>query len=176
VFPNESANQTYEQLLARAVYRLTGKLYFTAALGLELREYGGGQSDTVKPIFSLTGIYQIRESTMLTLEAHRYDEPSPFAGQNSTDLGASIGARQQFFGRFAASATIGYDSYDYALTVPGSSSSRTDNYFSGRLQFDYEFNRHVTGSLFYTYHRDDSNFDVISYNNNVVALQVTWRL
>jgi hypothetical protein len=60
--------------------------------------------------------------------------------------------------------------------VPGGSTSRTDNYFSGRLQFDYEFNRHVTGSLFYSYHRDESSYVPISYDNNVVSLQVIWRL
>jgi hypothetical protein len=175
-FPGASPDQTYEQLLARAVYRLSGKLYFTAALGVELREYGGGESDTVKPIFSLTGIYQVREGTTLTLEAHRYDEPSPYAGQNYTDLGASFGARQLFFGRLSASASLGYDNYEYTTTVPGGSTSRTDNYFSGRLQFDYEFNRHVTGSIFYTYHRDDSSYDIYSYGDNVVSLQVIWRL
>jgi hypothetical protein len=177
-FPAASPDQTYEQLLARAVYRLTGKFYLTAALGLELREYGGGESDTVKPIFSLTGIYQIRESTALTLEAHRYDEPSPYAGQNYTDMGASIGARQLLFGRLSASASLGYDNYNYEYTtsVPGSSTSRTDNYMSARLQFDYKFNRHVTGSLFYTYARDESSYDYLSYDNNVVGLQLTWRL
>jgi hypothetical protein len=37
VFPNGNANQTYEQLLARAVYRLSGKLYFSSSVGVELR-------------------------------------------------------------------------------------------------------------------------------------------
>ena len=176
VLPDASPDQTYQQLLARAVYRLTGKLYFTSALGVELREYASGQSDTVYPVFSLTGIYQVREGTSLTLEAHRYDEPSPYVGQNYTDLGASVGVRQLLFGRLLASASLGYDSYEYTTTEPGSSTSRTDNYFSGRLQFDYQFNRHLTGSLFYTYSRDDSSYDFLSYDNNVVSLQVTWRL
>ena len=175
-FPEASPDQTYQQLLARAVYRLSGKLYFSSALGVELREYGSGQSDTVKPIFSVAGTYEIREGTTLTLEAHRRDTPSFTAGQNVTDLGAMIGARQRFFGRLFASAYLGYDYYEYATTAPGGSTSRADNYFFGRLRFDYEFNRHVTGSLFYTYYRDNSSYDIYSFNDNVVGLQVAWRL
>ncbi|MCX6928132.1 MAG: hypothetical protein NT154_33715 [Verrucomicrobia bacterium] len=176
VFPNESANQTYEQLLARAVYRLSGKLYFSSALGVELREYDSGQADTVNPVVSLTGIYQVREGTTLRLEGHRRDDPSIYAGQNTTALGASIGASQLLFGRLSALAFLGYDNYKYNTTVPGSSTSRSDNYFFGRLQFDYKFNRHVTGSLFYTYYRDDSSYGFYSYDDNVVGLQVMWRL
>jgi hypothetical protein len=176
VFPEGSPDQTYQQLLARAVYRLTGKLYFSSALGVELREYGGGQSDTVKPIFNLAGTYEVREGTTLTLEAHRQDEPSFIAGQNVTDLGASMGARQRLFGRLYATAYLGYDNYEYATTAPGGSTSRTDSYFYGRLRFDYEFNRHVTGSLFYTYYGDHSSYVFYSYNDNVVGLQLTWRL
>jgi hypothetical protein len=176
VFPEASPDQTYQQLLARAIYRLTGKLYFNSALGVELREYGGGQSDTVKPLFSLTGTYDVREGTTLTLEAHRRDEPSFTAGQNVTELGASIGARQLLFGRLYATAYLGYDYYEYATTAAGGSTTRTDNYFFGRLRFDYEFNRHVTGSLFYTYYRDHSNDVIYSFDDNVVGLQLTWRL
>jgi len=176
VFPDASPDQTYQQLLARAIYRLTGKLYFNSALGVELREYGGGQSDTVKPLFSLTGTYDVREGTTLTLEAHRRDEPSFYTGENVTDLGASIGARQLLFGRLYATAYLGYDYYEYATTAAGGSTTRTDNYFFGRLRFDYEFNRHVTGSLFYTYYRDHSNDVIYSFDDNVVGLQVTWRL
>jgi hypothetical protein len=44
------------------------------------------------------------------------------------------------------------------------------------LRFDYEFNRYVTGSLFYTYYRDHSNDVIYSFDDNVVGLQVTWRL
>ena len=176
VFPEGSPDQTYQQLLARAVYRLTGKLYFNSALGVELREYGSGQSDTVKPIFSVAGTYEVREGTTLTLEAHRRDEPSFTAGQNVTDLGASIGARQLLFGRLFATASLGYDSFEYSATSPGGSASRADNYFFGRLRFDYEFNRHVTGSLFYTYYGDHSSYVIYSFNDNVVGVQVTWRL
>ena len=176
VFPNGSANQTYEQLLARAVYRLSGKLYFSSSLGVELREYDSGQANTINPVVSLSSIYQVRQGTTLNLEGHRADSPSFYAGQNNTLLGATIGASQLLFGRLSTSASLGYNNYEYTTTVPGSSTSRADNYFFGRLQFDYQFNRHVSGSISYTYYRDDSSSSAYSYDNSMIGMQVTWRL
>ena len=176
VFPNGSANQTYEQLLARAVYRLSGKLYFSSSVGVELREYDSGEANTINPVVSLSSIYQVRQGTTLTLEGHRADSPSFYAGQNTTVLGASIGASQLLFGRLSTSASLGYNNYEYTTTVPGSSTSRADNYFFGRLQFDYKFNRYVSGSISYTYYRDDSSYSAYSYDDNMIGMQVTWRL
>ena len=48
VYPQASANQTYQQLLVRGNYRLSGKVNILANLGLELREYDSDQSDTAQ--------------------------------------------------------------------------------------------------------------------------------
>ena len=176
VFPSESPKQTYEQLLTRGIYRLTDKLYFSTALGVEFRQYASGQSGTVHPVFSLSSIYQVREGTTLTLEGHRRDEPAPYGGYNTTTVGGSLSARQLLFGRLYATASLGYDNFQYRETEAGLPYSRSDNYLNGRLAFDYEFNRHVTGSLFYTYNRDNSSYEFYSYDNNVVGLRLTWRL
>lgn len=173
---NNSPNQTYEQVLTRGIYRLTDKLYFSTALGVEFRQYGSGESGALHPVFSLSSIYQVREGTTLTLEGHRRDAPAPYGGYNTTIVGGGVSARQLLFGRLYATASLGFDNLQYRGTGAGFIYLRSDNYLNGRLQFDYEFNRHVTGSLFYTYNRDDSSYDFYSYDNNVVGLRLTWRL
>ena len=174
--PQQSADQTFERALARAVYRLSGKLYFSSAFGVEFRQYDSGESGSLTPVVRITGNYQVREGTTVSLEGHVLQEPSIFGGYNDTRWGGSAGVRQRLFYRLYAEASAGYDNIKYNITQGQSSSSRTDNYFYGRLTFDYEFNRHVVGSLFYTYYRDNSSYVAYSYDDTVLGLRVMWRL
>jgi hypothetical protein len=86
--------------------------------------------------------------------------------------------RQRLFSRVYVDASAGYDNirYNFYGTQGQPSSSRSDNYFYGRLTFEYEFNRHVVGSLFYTYYRDNSSYVAYSYDDTVLGLRVMWRL
>ena len=52
---------------------------------------------------------------------------------------------------------------------------RTDNYWFVIVNFDYEFNNHVTANLFYTYRTDNSTETWVSYYNNVVGVRVGWK-
>jgi hypothetical protein len=175
VYPEGSPNQTYEQVLVRGLYRLTGKLELRASVGIEVRQYDSGQSATVDPVLSLSAAYRPRDSTTLTLEAHRRQEPSYDGGYNYQVTGFNAGVRQQFSGELSASLTGGYDYTDYLLTTSGPSNNRVDNYFWVRTSLDYEFNRHLTTTLFYTIQRDDSSTDNFSYTDNIVGVQVLWR-
>jgi hypothetical protein len=178
VLPQDSSDQTFERALVRAVYRLSGKLYFSSALGIEFRQYDSGESGSLTPVVRITGTYLLREGTTVSLEGHVLQEPSPFADYNDSRWGGSAGVRQKLFSRLYAEASAGYDNiqYNYNGTQGQSSSSRADNYFYGRLTFDYEFNRHVVGSLFYTYYRDNSSYVAYSYDDTVLGLRVMWRL
>jgi hypothetical protein len=176
--PQQSSDQTFERALARAVYRLSGKLYFSSALGVEFRQYDSGESGTLHPVLGITGTYQLREGTTVSLEGHGLQEPSPYGGYNETRWGVGAGVRQRLFSRLYAEASAGYDNiqYNFNGTQGQSPSSRSDNYFYGKLTFEYEFNRHVVGSLFYTYYRDNSSYVAYSYDDIVVGLKVMWRL
>jgi len=176
--PQASSDQTFERALVRAVYRLSGKLYFSSSLGVEFRQYDSGESSTLHPVLGLTGTYQVREGTTLSLEGHGLQEPSPYGGYNDTRWGGSAGVRQRLFSRVYAEASAGYDDiqYNFYGTQGQSSSSRSDNYFYGRLTLEYEFNRHLVGSLFYTYYRDNSSYVVYSYDDSILGLKVMWRL
>jgi len=173
--PQGSASQTYEQGLVRASYRLTGKIDLRASGGFEFRQYDSGISDTLNPVFSLSGIYQLNYSTTITLEAHRRVEASPFSDYNYEVLGFYAGLRKQFFGRVYAGIVAGYDNLEYVFTSSGEGQDRSDNFFSGQVNLEYELNRRWSANLFYIYRQDDSSQEQFSYNNNMVGLQVLWK-
>jgi hypothetical protein len=175
VYPDVNPNQTYQQALLRGLYQISGKLDVRSYLGVEVREYDGGISDTVDPVFNLILIYQFRPKTTFTLEAHRRDQPSPEGFYNYKTLGFSGGVKQKLFEKFSASLSAGYDSVDYVQLSSTATVNRSDGYYSVRAQLDYEVDRHFIASLFYIYQADSSNIDRYSYTDNMVGLRVGWR-
>jgi len=175
VYPDITPSQTYQQPLIRGIYQITGKLDIRSYLGFEVREYNGGISDTVDPVFNVALIYQFRPLTTFTLEAHRQDRPSPQADYNYKTLGFSGGVRQRMFGRLSASVTAGYDSVDYVQLSSLASLNRSDSYYSVRAGLDYEVDQHMTASLFYIYQADASNIEQYTYADNMVGARVAWR-
>ena len=175
VFPEATADQIYEQLLVNATYRLTGKLFLKTTLGVEFRQYDSDESDSVNPVLSLAALYQPRSTTTVTLEAHRRDEPSPYGGYNQILLGASLSLRQNIHRHLFVTLAGGYDNVDYRDTGAAAYGDREDDYFNTRLAFEYEFNRHLLGTLFYGWRQSDSSMEDISYNNNLVGAQILWK-
>jgi putative beta-barrel porin BBP2 len=175
VYPDINPNQTYQQALVRGSYQISGKLDVRSYLGLEVREYDGGISDTLDPVFNLALIYQVRPLTTFTLEAHRQDQPSPEGSYNYKTLGFSGGVRQRFLGRLSASLSAGYDNVDYVQLSSTATLNRSDNYYSVRAGLDYEVDQHLTTSLFYIFQGDTSNVERFTYANNLAGLRVAWR-
>ena len=173
--PELDPEQTYEQALIRGVYRLTGKSYLTASVGLEERQFNTSAPDALRPIFSLTGVFQPRETTTFTVEGHRREDTAPFQGENYIDLGVSANVRQLLFNRLYASLGGGYDNIAYTELETNNAQVRTDNYWFLIWTFDYEFNNHLTATLFYTYRTDHSTEETASYNDNVVGLRAGWK-
>ena len=91
-------------------------------------------------------------------------------------LGVSAGVRQQLSEHLYAGLNFGYDNTDYVLLGAGTSNNRSDGYFSARVGLDYEFNRHLTGGLFYVRQQDDSNIQSYSYEDNLIGVQLSWSL
>jgi hypothetical protein len=175
VDPDRSDSQTYEQLLARAIYHLTGKLDIRTSAGVEWREYASGVADTIDPVFSLAAIYHPRDTTTLTLEGHRREQPDFTGYYNYQVLGFSAGVRQELLGRLYAGLEVGYDQYDYSLVGPGTSNNRTDSYVYIETSLECELSAHWMTKLFYKYRQDDSTVDAYSYGDNIVGLQVSWQ-
>lgn len=173
--PEFDPGQTYEQALIRGVYGLTGKSYFTASAGLEARQFGTSAPDALRPVFSLTGVFQPWANTTITVEGHRREDTAPFQGENFIQLGASVNARQWLFNRFYAGLGTGYDNIAYTDIETNNSQVRTDNYWFLIATFDYEFNNHLTATLFYTFRTDNSTDASVSYDNNIVGVRVGWK-
>lgn len=175
VDPDRSDSQTYEQLLARAIYHLTGKLDIRASAGVEWREYASGVADTIDPVFSLAAIYHPRDTTTLTLEGHRREQPDFTGDYNYQVLGFGAGVRQELLGRLYAGLEVGYDQYDYSLVGRGTSNNRADSYVYIQTSLECELSAHWMTKLFYKYRQDDSTVDAYSYGDNIVGLQVSWQ-
>jgi hypothetical protein len=173
--PARSPSQTYEQALVRGTYRLSGKLYFSANAGVEWRQFRTAAPNALNPVFSVSGVYAPRETTTITLEAHRHEEASPFNDFNYTQLGFSAGVRQAVFNRVYVGVRGGYDNFQYTQTATGTANVRTDALYYAQVTAEYEFNRHLTGSVFYTYQHDSSDVQVYSFSDNLVGVRVLWR-
>jgi len=175
VIPEGNSSQTYQQALGRAVYKISGKINLIAKGGVELREYGQGQTDTVHPAFDVLGLYQPWETTTFSLKAYGREEPSPSAGADYTTYGASAGARQLLFNCLYADVNAGYNDVNFISTGPSGGAGRTDNFYFARLRFDYQLNAHWTASLFYTHNQNTSTTSEFSYANNIVGARLYWQ-
>lgn len=176
VFPEINADQTYQQVLLRGIYRLTGKLDVRLMAGGEYREYENGRAATIDPVFGIAAIYQPSERTTLTLDGHRMDQPSPFGDYNYVTLGVYAGVRQTIVGSWSVGLSGGYDSIEYVRSRSSANGNRSDGYLSLRASVDYDMNSHIKWALFYILRQNDSTSQNYEYENNMVGLQVTWRL
>ncbi len=175
VYPDVDANQTYQQALLRGIYRLTGKMDLRLTVGAEYRQYDSDRSDTINPVFTVAGIYQLSGRTTITLDGHRLDSPSPTGDYNYVTVGVYAGVEQQVFGGWSVGLSGGYDSIDYVQLQTGASNNRSDGYFSLQANVDYDMNRHLKARLFYIRRQDDSTIETFTYANNMVGIQVAWR-
>jgi len=175
LLPQYDSAQTYEQALIRGIYALTGKSYLSASAGVEDRQFGTSAPDALRPVFSLTGVFQPSVNTTITIEGHRREDTAPYQAENYIDLGASLNARQLLFNRFYGTLGGGYHNIAYTDNKTDNSQVRTDNYWYVIANLDYEFNNHFMATLFYTYRTDDSTKTSASYGNNIFGLRVTWK-
>jgi hypothetical protein len=141
-------DQTYEQLRARARYLYTDKLTFDVSAGGELREYENGKGDTLTPVFTLAGQYQVAERTWLRVSGMRQPSAAIFDGYNFVNTGATFEFRQGITDRFTIALSLGYDDVSYT-GVAAPSSTHNDSFVIPRIEADAKIYRHVTGLVFY---------------------------
>lgn len=176
VYPEFSPAQTYQEVLLRGIYRLTGKIDLRTFVGIQFREYSSGSGDTLTPVFSLAAVYLPRPSTTVTLEGHDRVEPSCTGTYNYTLMGFNAGVSQQLSGHLFAGLDFGYNSVVYTLLGASPSHSRSDGCLSARLGLDYEFNTRSTAGVFYTRQQNISTLQNYTYYDNLIGIQLSWRL
>ena len=176
---NPGANQTYQQILARATYSLTELLDVRGSAGGELREFDGGQRNRANPVFTLGASYHPQENTTLKLDAYRRSQASALQvknqDQNYTTTGFSGGVRQVLFENYALNLTGGYEKSDYTSNVGGQSADRHDNYFFAQFAADANLLDKLTVGVFYQYRKNDSSDPTHGFENHQVGLNISYR-
>ena len=163
--------QTYEQVLMRAVYVLTGKLSLNASVGGEFRQYAGGPPSRPGLVFALGAAYAPREGTSVSLEAHRHNENSAvLRGQDYVTTGAALIVRQVLWEPWSASLSVGYDLAEYEAASTSIVATRKDNYYSVGLEIDYKITDRWQAGLFYQYRKNISSSS-FGFDNNLIGLQ-----
>ena len=173
---NDQPGQAYEQILARAIYRLAEKVNLDASGGVEIRQYDSGAAGTLEPVFSITGSYNPTPTTSFSLNAHRWDQPSVQSGNNYLLTGFSLGGRQQFLDRYSVGLSGGFDNYAYysTLAVPTSAANQNNNYWSARLDLEYRVNAFLRANLFGRYSQQNYQTSYGGFTDTQVGLSVTY--
>jgi hypothetical protein len=169
----DAPNQTYEQILARAVYVLSDKLTFRGEAGGEDRQYRSTlRSDTLTPIFYLSGIYLPFPSTKITANASRRFTPSyNFVGEDYLATNVYLTATQRFLNAYYVGLSAGYENDDYQLVASGDAGpTREDNYFYVQPSLRWSPNGWLQVSAFDRFEEDNSNFDAFAYDTNQVGV------
>jgi hypothetical protein len=172
----EAPNQTFQQLLGHLTYVYSDKLNFAVAGGAEYREYENDvRSNTLSPVFELSGTYRPSQFTSVTLSGARHYMPSyNFIGQDyiSTNVGLSVS--QQFYQKFSLGLSVGFENDDYEAAGPSNvATTREDNYFYTSPTVAWHPNDWLVVNAYYRYQRDDSSFDAYSFNDNQVGISLS---
>ena len=164
--------ETYEQLLARLEYQVTGKVSVIAEAGVDVRERGSYAGDEATPIFALQGRWTPYDGTTLTFEGYRRVNASEsITGEDFTESDVQFELRQRFLRHYYALADAGYQHSDYEDVTASTLPARADNYYFFRLGADYEAAKYFDVGLFYQREQNDSTRSSYSYASNRVYLQ-----
>jgi hypothetical protein len=170
-----SPNQNFERVQARANYQATGKTAFFVSAGGEMTQYQGGGRDGPLAIFNLGVTYQPFNATSIALQAYRTDQNSiAFEGENYTTTGFSLTVRQRFFQKYFVTLSGGYENLDYRSVVSNGAPDHTDNYFFIRPGVDWALTRKWSVGVFYQYREKDAELAGQSFKNNQTGLQTRY--
>ena len=165
-------HETYEQLLARLQYQLTGKVSLSMQVGIDVRERGAYAGDGVTPVFALEGRWTPYEGTTVTVAGARHVNASEsITGEDFTSSTIQVNFRQRFLRQFYFIASAGYTHSDYDDVARSSTPPRTDDYYFLQVGADYEAQKYFDVGLFYQRQQNDSTLSIYSYASNRVYLQ-----
>ena len=162
--------QYYQQLRLQFSYAPTEKVTILFNGGLQFLQVGG--LSRTDPVFSLGVKYQPFPATSIGLLAYRnVSGKSLQPGQDYFATGFELSVQQQFFQKFLAALSSGYENDAYFGTTPETQTERIDNYVYVRPRLTYAFVDWFSASIFYEFRRTSSNFPGSSFYNNIAGLQ-----
>lgn len=170
--PNNQS-QTFEQLRARARYYYTQKLTFDASAGGELRQFEGGTSDLLSPVFDVGAGYQAAPRTALSLSGYGREYATIVNGTYTTSTGVSLGVSQGVSERLTINFTGSYFLLDYT-PFQNTSAAITDGYYEVRTGVQAKLVRHLTGELFYQWLNQQPEHAGGGFTENQVGVRLAW--
>ena len=168
--------QYLQQALMQVSYSATEKLSFMLSGGVQFLEFEGSDIIKIDPVFSLGVYYQPFHATSLSLVGFRnVVGSSSLAEQDYFATGIELRAQQQFFQKFVAAVSLGYENDSYFGTTPDTPSNRVDDYVFARSRLTYAFVDWFSASVFYEYRQTASTQESSSFYNNRVGMEIQTR-
>ncbi|MGN6641807.1 MAG: hypothetical protein ACTHKU_02275 [Verrucomicrobiota bacterium] len=172
----DGVDMTYEQIKARLVCHVTGKIELSVNGGAEIRQFiGSGKSSLLTPIMGAALKYHIFEPTTLTGHADRSVGASYF--QNEITEGTTFEAilDQRLFVRYTLSLSGGYALTTYqSSSVDSSKTNRRDDNSFVSVRIGTGFLNRGSISAYYTFTENSSDESGFSYSSNQVGVQVSY--
>jgi Putative beta-barrel porin 2 len=164
--------EIYQQLRVQISYAPTEKVTIAFNGGVEFLEFEGTNESRISPVFTLGVKYQPFPATFIGLVAYRnVSGRSLEPGQDYYATGLELTVQQQFFQKFVAELSCGYENDTYFEATPERPTERVDNYVYLRPHLRYAFVHWFSAKIFYEFRRTSSNFPGSSFYNNIAGLE-----
>lgn len=150
-------DQSFEQANARVVYTIRGKVQFSAAGGIEVRQFNGARGSYVSPQAEAAATYLPFPGTELRLNARRSTQSSAaLAGQDYSSTAIDLTLRQRLFSRFVLGVAVGYENASYFDALTTANATRDDNYYYFAPSLDALVTRFWSIGGYYLRRQNDS--------------------
>jgi hypothetical protein len=164
--------QTFERLLARGSYEITGKLKLLAQAGVEFRQFDERGDDQTNPVFELDLTYEPAELNRIGLGVYRRVIPSISEPADSVEtLGVAVTFARTLRTGLRLVAEAGYQNSEYSDT--GLGPARSDDYFYGRVGLTYNFATWGSAGVGYEFRDNDSSRSASSFTNNRIVFDLS---
>lgn len=174
VVVDQGPGQSSEGPLVRATLTLNPEFSVTAQVGIQWLHFDSGAPVSLAETFNVTGLYQVRPGTSISLNARRAEQPSALLlGQNYTDTGFSLDLNQVLSRRLGLTFIGGYTQADYYATDVGVVTQRSDSYYFVRLTLNWAVTDKWTTGVFVDRSSNQSSGS-FSYDHNVAGVQASW--
>jgi len=184
------SDMPFGEINGRVTFRPGTKLSLTVQAGAEdTRFIHPAAPSTINPIFNVSAVYLIRESTTLTLSAARTVTPALYQNELNvtTTVTAALNLPVARNLHFNVAAT--YMSEPFTSIVPAPLPAgdfgvppktdlvlvRSDTRYNIRVGLTETFHTHLTGTIFYMWSDNSSSQANFSYTGNQFGLQAIYR-
>jgi hypothetical protein len=159
-----SASQTYEQLLASLQFDAASKITLNASAGIEDRQ-ASGDNGLITPVFDISADYKPTQSLDVSLAAYRQVENSAsYASSDYVSTGVNGAVQFELSSRFTLLLDAGYANTGYRGV------SRTDDYFSIRPALRYTASQFCNIEIYYSFHNNHSTLATSSFDDTQIGI------